>query len=255
MNSEITKTLQTIGLTQSEAKSYLAILEQGKTTVSAIARVTKMNRRNVYDVLNTLLDKGLTFSIIGEKETLYAGVEPEKLLEMIQSKENALNLVLPELQTMFSREHIQEKAVMYQGIEGFKQYMQDVLTVGEDVRSMAVKAGWKSSELGDFTEWFEQERIKRKIKSYNLFEYEMKPVIEEKKPTYLLYSENRFLPKEYSTNSAFDVFGDYVVTHTDVYIERFDPNVKIYVMINRNLADAFRTWFQFMWDQCEQIKS
>ena len=45
-----------------------------------------------------------------------------------------------------------------------------------------------------------------------------------------------------------DIFGDYVVTFTSVDVGNFGEDGTVYVMINKQLADSYRTWFQLIWD-------
>ncbi|MBU0613245.1 helix-turn-helix domain-containing protein [Patescibacteria group bacterium] len=248
METALTKELQTLGVTMSEARIYLAILEIGESRVSSIANKTGINRRNIYDSLSTLIDKGLIFQIVGEKEGIYAAVAPEKLHQLIQSKEIALGAVLPDMKKIFQSAKVREKAVIYRGIEGFKKFMQDMLSSETPIRSIGAKGGWGDKKLGDYANWFEQERIKRKIKVYNLFDHEMREVIGKSKPLYNAYGEYRFLPPGFSTNSSVDFFGDTIVIFTGLYVERVVEDVTLSVFVNRNLAESYRIWFQCMWD-------
>lgn len=249
---KITVQLNKIGLTKSEAQIYLAIIELGKTNISSIAKATSINRRNIYDSISTLLDKGLIFQIVGEKEGVYAGVEPEKLIELIQSKEIALDKIMPELDNIYQTERVKEEAVVYKGVDGFKSYLQDILNEGQDVYCLGAKGGWSYEGLGDFADWFEAERIRKKIKVFNLFDQSMKEKITTQKPMYNMLSEQRFLQKEYSTNSAVDVFGDQVVTFTGLAPEKFDDDVTLFVMLSKDLAESWRTWFKFLWDNSQE---
>ncbi|MBU0597865.1 hypothetical protein KKF61_02610 [Patescibacteria group bacterium] len=247
MDKELVKKLDAIGLTKSEAQIYLAVLEIGQTGISSIAEKTSINRRNIYDSISTLLDKGLIFQIISEREGKYGAVEPDKLVELIQSKEIALARILPDLDELFGTKKIREQAVIYKGIEGFRNFMQDILNTGQDVYCMGAKGGWGSKELGSFADWFEKERIRKKIKVYNLFDEEMRPAI-KKKPLYSVFGEHRFLAKEFSTNSAVDIFGDKVVTFTGLYKEKFDEDVTLFVLTSPELAEAWRVWFRLLWE-------
>ena len=76
----------------------------------------------------------------------------------------------------------------------------------------------------------------------------MKERVEKNKPAYSRYGEYRYLPSQLSTQSAVDIFGNHVVTFTGLYPERFDDDVTPYVMVSRDLADAWRVWFRFMWE-------
>jgi len=250
MEKSILDKLKSIGLTKSESQIYYSILELGQTNVSSIAKNTSINRRNIYDTLSTLLDKGLIFQVVGDKEGVYAGVDPDKLIELIQSKEVALENILPDLEERFKTPKVRDKVQIYKGIDGFKQYMQDVLNVGQDVYCLGAKGGWGIPDLGDFADWFAKERIRKKIKVYDLFDHEMKKFVQQdKRPMYCMYGEDKFLPPEFTTNSAVDIFGDFVVTFTGLYPVRFDDDVTLFVIVSRELAESWRIWFKFLWDK------
>ena len=53
------KLLEHIGLTKNEVKVYLALLDTGLTTTSAIIKETCINTSKVYESLERLLKKGL----------------------------------------------------------------------------------------------------------------------------------------------------------------------------------------------------
>ncbi|MFH1849213.1 MAG: hypothetical protein ABH879_03415 [archaeon] len=61
----------------------------------------------------------------------------------------------------------------------------------------------------------------------------------------------KFLPREYSSPTAVDIFGDYVVTFVGVKPGLLCEEPMQFVMKNRQLADGYRKFFQFMWDNCE----
>lgn len=253
INIGVEKQLESLGLTMSEAKIYVAAVRLGKTHVSDISNATHIHRRNIYDSLSTLIDKGLMFQIIGEREGTYAAVEPKKLLELTQSKELALEAIMPSLEQRFDSPSPGEHAVIYKGIEGFKNYLEDILATEQDVYCLGAKGGWAFAGLGDFGQWFEQERITKNIKVYNLYDNEMQSRVSKKNPSYNALGEHRFLPKEYSTNSAVDVFGDRVVTFTGLTTEKIEEDITLFVLINRDIAESFRIWFQFLWDAARPV--
>ena len=51
MKPEHTKILQTLGLTSTETKVYLTLLELGKALAGTIADKAQIHRRNAYDAL------------------------------------------------------------------------------------------------------------------------------------------------------------------------------------------------------------
>lgn len=51
--------LKKIGLTNGEIKVYSAVIESGISPLNKIHEKTAIERRNIYDILNKLIEKGL----------------------------------------------------------------------------------------------------------------------------------------------------------------------------------------------------
>ena len=82
----IRKSLASIGFSDKEVGVYLALLDLGKGTVSQIARKANINRTTGYDILNTLVNKGLA-SISGrEPKQEYLAESPDKIEKLIQDE-------------------------------------------------------------------------------------------------------------------------------------------------------------------------
>jgi len=64
----------------------------------------------------------------------------------------------------------------------------------------------------------------------------------------------RILPKKYITNSAVDIFSDYVVTFAGMNYKNIPDDVTIFVLHDKRLAESFRTWFKFIYDHCPKPK-
>jgi hypothetical protein len=57
------------------------------------------------------------------------------------------------------------------------------------------------------------------------------------------------LTKEFSTNSAIHIFGDYVITYTGLHLKQLSDEVVFFIIHSKNLAEDYRKWFQYMWGQ------
>ncbi|EKD76146.1 MAG: hypothetical protein ACD_43C00212G0001, partial [uncultured bacterium] len=99
-----TELLQEIGLSPNEAKIYETLLNIGETGVGDIATKANIHRRNVYDALQRLVQKGLVFTTFQKNENRYSAVDPNKLMELVREKQVHLAEVLPELQKMYQNE-------------------------------------------------------------------------------------------------------------------------------------------------------
>ena len=51
---------ESLGLSPNEAKIYESLVEHGESSISYIAVAAKVHRRNAYDAIERLIDKGLT---------------------------------------------------------------------------------------------------------------------------------------------------------------------------------------------------
>lgn len=241
--------LREMGLSPNEARVYEALLQLGESNVQSISDKSKVHRRNVYDALKKLIEKGLTSEVFIKGEKNFKAISPARLLGLLKEKEEKLNKLLPEMESKFSKKEEKEEAHFYRGIEGFKNYFQDILKTKETVYFIGAKAFWLDPRLKHFLPHFQRERKKLGIKFKHLFDYEVK----EKKPEILkeVGKPYKFLPKSYSSDTAVDIFGPYVVTFVGVQPGKLSEEPLQFVMKSQKLADGYRKFFQFMWDNCK----
>jgi len=240
--------LRELGLSPNEARVYEALIKLGEASVQEISDKSGVHRRNVYDAISKLIGRGLVseFFVRGEKN--FKATDPRRLLELVKEKEEKLNKVLPEMQEKYSEQEEKEEAYFYRGIEGFKNYLSDILKTKETVYFIGAKAFWLDPRLQHFLHRFEIERKKLGIKFVHLFDYEVK----EKKPEILklVGKPYKFMPKKYSSQTAVDIFGPYVVTFVGVKPGELADEPLQFVLKSKRLADGYRKFFQLMWDKC-----
>jgi sugar-specific transcriptional regulator TrmB len=243
------RTLEELGFSMNESRVYEALLSLGSSSIEQIAARSKVHRRNIYDVLAKLLEKGLISELFIRNRKEYRAIHPSRLLDLLGEKERKLKSVLPDMEKRFSAYEEEEAAYLYKGINGFKQYLQDILDVEETVYFIGAKAFWLDPRLQHFLPKFDAERKRRGIKFMHLFDYEVK----EQKPEILrlVGKPFKFMPKEYSSLTAVDIFGDRVVTFVGVGPGQLPEEPVQFVMRSRRLADGYRKFFQFIWDHCE----
>lgn len=235
-----------IGLAKNEANIYETLLLEGESNVANIAIKSKIHRRNVYDSLNRLIEKGLVFEIIQYQEKIYKAVDPDKLAEIIAEKQQALSNIMPELKQMYGGKPHQQEVYIYRGIEGFKNYMRDILRLGEDCYVIGAKGLWANPKIVDFTKQFLVEAEKKGIKFWNIYDEEVRKsghVI-----TSMMSANSRFLPEKYFTHCSMDIFADRIVVMSDIGRHgEFNDNSTHTVIVNQQVADAMRTWWQALW--------
>lgn len=240
---------QSLGLSPNEAKIYESLVEKGESSISGISIAAKIHRRNAYDAIHRLIDKGLAFEIFSSAENRYNAVDPDKLKELYAEKEQKLQQILPELKQKFIHRVAPEEAYIYRGVEGQKNIWRDLLRVQKDSYVVGAKGGWFDPRLDASRVAFFKEANRKKIKFFQLFDHEIKTLaadLPKKFPGNLKY---RFLPKEYSTNSLIQVFGDYFITYNVAGIKQTREDSVFFIIHSKNLAESYRTWFWYMWER------
>jgi len=238
--------LQDLGLSLNEAKIYEALITYGGSGVSTISLRSNVHRRNAYDTIHRLIEKGLVYEVFSQGETVYEAVDPGKLMELVKEKERMLDAALPELLSAYQQHRAPERAYIYKGPEGVKNYLREVLKTGEDVYSFAAKGAWFDPRIESFTQWFLKEAKKKGIKYFHIFDHEVEEHLE--KVPRAVGKPYKFLPKEYSTISCIDIFGDHIVTYTGLHLGKLEDDLTIFVMVSPRLAGSYRVWWKIMWD-------
>ena len=124
--SEIQKTLQRIGLSNNEAKIYLMLLQEGINKAGKISKKTQINRTTTYDTLRRLLNKGLLSYVVKANRKYFRVVDPERLVEFIQHKEDEAKKILPFLKKIHKKPAEKGNVTLYYGYKGIKSIFQDI---------------------------------------------------------------------------------------------------------------------------------
>lgn len=141
---DISPILQSLGLLDSEIKTYLAGLELGPSTAVDLAKTTKLSRQATYTAMDSLMHRGLMSSVTRGKKRLYAAESPDKLLAYARRRESEMKTRIRDLEQAVPELKLQvggqRPAVrMFEGKEGLRAII-------EDMRSTKAK---RSVELTD----------------------------------------------------------------------------------------------------------
>lgn len=242
--------LQELGLAKNEARIYETLLHEGELGVGDISTKSHVHRRNVYDSLNRLIEKGIVFEILQKHENHYQAVEPQKLIELIQEKEERLRGIMPGLEKLYKSKPHKNEVYIYRGVEGWKNYMREIIRIGEDNYTIGGKGSWTDEKISGFLNQFLKQAEKKHIKFHLLFDHEVKTT--NHKILKLLGPNYRFLPKGFSASSSMDIFGDHIAIISENKLGKFDKDIIFTVIVNQQIADSFRTWFKLLWSLSEK---
>lgn len=111
--------LEEIGLSDKEAKVYVALLKIGRGTAYRIAKVADVKTPTTYLVLDDLLKKGLAFKIPYAKGQMFVAKEPTEYLQEKKNKLQSFESILPQIMNLRSQQD-DSKIVTFDGHEGLK---------------------------------------------------------------------------------------------------------------------------------------
>ena len=95
---KIYETLARIGLPEQAVKIYLALLENGQSNITDIARLVDLHRAIVYRFLPLLEERRLVSKFTSKKRMLYRANDPKHLKDLLSSLESRLDIVIETLQ-------------------------------------------------------------------------------------------------------------------------------------------------------------
>ena len=241
-----TELLQKLGLAKNEARIYETLLEAGTSGVGHISVKSKVHRRNVYDSLNRLNEKGLVTESIQSKENTYTAVEPRKLVSILKEKEQELLTALPKLENLYHNSVREQEVFMYQGVEGWKNYLQDILRLGQDVYILGGKVQLTDPRLKTVMAEFKKQIALNGIKFHTLYDDEVKST----GLTGFLGEEFRFLPPNYSTSCTITVLKDRVLIYSGNSIGSFEDDIRFTVIVDTEIATSFKKNWELVWSIC-----
>ncbi|MEK6825670.1 MAG: helix-turn-helix domain-containing protein [Nanoarchaeota archaeon] len=237
--------LREIGLSDNEVSIYLSLLELGEVLASRIGEKARMNRTQTYDILESLIAKGLVSYVIKENRKYFSAVTPERIEEYLQEKKKAiqeqekkLKGILPRLIGLQKSAKTQTKAEIYHGKEGIKTVYSDIL---RNAKEYYLLGG--TGKIAEILEFYflhhEKERIQKKIKLRALFNSSMKnlPIATQRK-----FFEARFLPDQFSSPIPILIYNNKVVS-----IIWSEPLA--IVIENKEVAQTYSQYFELLWKQ------
>ncbi len=123
--------LRSLGLIESESKTYMAALQHGPGTVVELTKLNHLSRQATYGAIETLTERGLMSSMLRGKKRYFFAEDPDKLLSYarrreIQMKEEIQDLErsLPELKLKLGGEHPAVR--LFEGKEGLRMIIDDI---------------------------------------------------------------------------------------------------------------------------------
>ena len=249
--------LSKIGLTNAEAKAYLALLDLGQSTVGPIAKKANVSYSKIHALLEKLVDKGLASYSLKEKTKFFSPSNPKKIIDFLERKKQEINglssealQMLPELQKKFGANPEGERIEVFEGIEGLSSIYNeglDSLKEGEKVVVLGASFGIPSGrkKVSKFLEKINRKRISKKIHYRLIYNESLRDDAEVKEWKKLPLTEIRFLLDD--TPASVNVAADRTMI---IYWHQEKP--KVFFIKSKPVAGSFRKYFEVIWEKAKE---
>ncbi len=238
---DVENSLRELGLTEHETKVYLALLKNGSSLAGRISRSTGIHRRNVYDITERLIKKGVVGYILKNNRRYFEAVNPEKFVDILKEKESNLLDNLGYLRDIYLGGKEKQETNFYKGVEGLKTVFQDQLEGNKGKEILILGASQSAFEILPFYfKWYDRDRVKSKIKVRML----ASDKLEKKIPL----SDIRYLPQKYANPLAINIYKDKVA----IILWKKSPIV--IVIKEKEVADSYRKYFELMWKGAKKAR-
>lgn len=118
-NSRDISTMSFLGMSPTEVRIYLALLELGPSRAGAILKYTGLQNSVVHLTLGKLAHHGFVSYIRRGKLKVYQAASPSYLLSMMDERRQKIEALLPYLNSVRSKGSLPE-AEVYEGLNGLK---------------------------------------------------------------------------------------------------------------------------------------
>ncbi len=242
--------LREIGLSESEKKVYLALLDLGDSTRGDIVNKSQIAGSKIYEILQKLQEKGLASIYIKNKIKHFKPTNPKQILNYLeQKKENILkieeqaNLLLPNLLVKYNSSKEKQEIELISGLKGLEIIFREQIELLNKGEICYVIGGTKGSEEETVQVFFEKIHVlreKKKIKTKMLFN------LKQKKSTEKLYSSKKYPGTttkyiEHTSPVAINIYKNRTV------IIIFGKEITSIYIKSQDVASSFLEYFKLLW--------
>lgn len=250
---ELIQQLEKIGLSDKEAKVYMASLKLGGAAIQDIAEEAGVNRSTTHVIMLGLIDRGLASSFTKGKKRHFAVESPEQLRVLLAEQEKVvmektkdLQKILPDLRTLYTSAETRPSVRFYEGKEGLKAISEDLFRTPskdkevnsflavDDLMSVSPEYGVNSKR-----------RSSLNIRLKSIYTHKDGPVKEASSKA--LKREARYIPK-----NLFPFSASIVIYGKKVEIITLSEPLTGVLIENEIMANAMRQLFKLSWEAAEK---
>lgn len=242
---EIKPILIEIGLAENQATIYLTLLKIGSSSAGEITKKCDINRTNVYDALERLIEKGIVSFIIKDHKKYFEARNPENLKifldtqeKNIQEKKQKLKQIFPKINKLKETNKKPQQATIFKGKKALKSIAEDVLKQKQELLVLGAEGKFKDI----FDHYFDQWHLKRKKAKIKI-----KIVYNKNLKRNFPYSEIKINKNLEDIPSTTWIYADKIV------IIVWDESPVATLIKSKEVSNSYREFFKTIWKNSKKI--
>lgn len=140
--------LEELGFSEKESAVYLALLAVDSATVTQIAQKAEVQRTTSYEILDSLLHRGLVTKFKKQKKIYFSAGDPRRLISYLEREKeesvkkidlqkSKVNEVMGEFLSLLEPKSTKPKVEFYEGEKGMREAYENTLTSEGEILSYA----------------------------------------------------------------------------------------------------------------------
>ena len=239
-----TTILRKAGLTESQAKGYLALIEHGSLSPVELAEMTGETRTNGYMICEKLESLGLATKKDGKK-AVYMPESPTRLKQLLINRQKRLKEadtqlagILPTLLSTYRLATDKPGTIYLEGTDSLKRVYDDIIQTGETIHIFPSSYDRDDPETAAM--------IDSQIKRQRAANIKTEVLLRQDIFDQLSDTDNSLFEARPTTLGALDaqiiIYGD------NIAITTFRSGVVTTIITSTPIADTFRQLFANQWD-------
>ena len=241
--------LKKIGLSENEAKVYLATLELGSSTAQQVAQKAELKRPTTYVQLESLMKRGLATSFEKNTKTMFRAEDPEHLRQVLdkekeEQKEKAgtLEKILPGLGNLYISAGERPRVRFFEGLSGLKTIQDEFLKTKEKLVRSIANADDVLETFPAHGENYVPRRVQKGIHSKLIYTSSKGDILRESNEKAL--RESKFVQLD-----KFPLSGETAIYGNIVSISMFRKKTFGVILESEEIANSFKAIFELLWEK------
>ena len=240
-----TKILQEIGLTDSEIKVYLTLLELGSSKKGPIVKKAGITSSKIYEVMDKLIERGMASYVVKDNIKYFNAAPPSRIKEYLKEKETRLKEQEKELEKLLPSLELRQQLVtqktdaeVYRGWKGMQTIYNDLLNslkTGDSYYIFGASRGTNAKNVRSFYTRFNEKVVRKKLKAHIIFNEKARGNIHGIEKT----AKVKYF--DHTTPAEILIYG----SKTAIVLLEQEP--LIILIKGKSVAQSFKAYFDVIW--------